>query len=120
MPKDRTQSETADQCQMNMLIKHFAWSEGEEPSECAKYDNCHRHIKDNPTIRDEYLEDIKKSRKPKLLSTTELVEFALQDLVRRGLVLQDIILSRPYETGYISCTLVIEELSDGAKEIEQE
>ncbi|CAG8500462.1 5075_t:CDS:2 [Gigaspora rosea] len=149
--KDLTQSETADQCRMNMLIKHLAWSEDEEPSECAKCDNCHRHIKDNPTIKDvtpdieellhviEILtttydhqiipadlgefynqQDIKKSRKPKLLSTTELVEFALQDLVRRGLVLQDIILSRPHKTGYISCTLVIEGLSDGTKEIVKE
>ncbi|CAG8653374.1 3454_t:CDS:2, partial [Dentiscutata erythropus] len=62
-------------------------------------------------------QDIKKSSKLKLLSTAELAEFALQDLVRRGLVLQDIILSRPHETGYMSCTLVIEGLSDSAKEI---
>ncbi|CAG8691430.1 21454_t:CDS:1 [Dentiscutata erythropus] len=61
-------------------------------------------------------EDIKKSKKPKLLSTIELTKFALQDLVRKGLVLQDIILSRPYKTEY-SCTLVIEGIADRAKEI---
>ncbi|CAG8819238.1 7465_t:CDS:2, partial [Gigaspora rosea] len=52
IPKDLTQSETADQCRMNMLIKHLAWSGDEEPSECVKCDNCHCHIKDNPTIKD--------------------------------------------------------------------
>ncbi|CAG8451091.1 23658_t:CDS:2 [Gigaspora rosea] len=146
-------------------------TENKEPSKCAKCDNCHCHIKDNPTIRDvtpdieelvhvvkilmttynhqiipadvigvfrrsnaarmrkfgyQQLEefynyqDIKKSKKPKLLSTTELAKFALQDLVRRGLVLQDIILLRQHETRYISCTLVIKGLSDGAKEIVKE
>ncbi|CAG8742745.1 7258_t:CDS:2, partial [Gigaspora rosea] len=62
-------------------------------------------------------QNIKKSKKPKLLSTVELAEFALQDLLKRGLVLQDIILSRPHGTEYMSCTLVIEGLVDGAKEI---
>ncbi|CAG8730936.1 19505_t:CDS:2, partial [Dentiscutata erythropus] len=62
-------------------------------------------------------EDIKKSKKPELLSTIELTEFALQDLVRKGLVLQDIVLSRLYETEYMSCTLVIEGIANEAKEI---
>ncbi|CAG8751951.1 3146_t:CDS:1, partial [Dentiscutata erythropus] len=153
---------------MKTLTKYHAWSGDKEPSECTKCDNCHRRIKDSPTIKnvtpdiEELLhvvevltttydhqiipadvigvfrrsnaarmrkfgyqqleefydkQDIKKSKKPKLLSTVELAEFALQDLVRRGLVLQDIILSRPHETEYMSCTLVIEGLADGAKEI---
>ncbi|CAG8604337.1 11951_t:CDS:2, partial [Gigaspora rosea] len=143
---------TKYECRMKSLIKHHAWSGDQETGECTKCDNCHRRIKDNPTIKDvtpdieellrvvevlttnydhqiipaDVLEefydqqDFKKSRKPKLLSTVELAEFTLQDLIRRGLVLQDIILSRPHETGYISCTLVIEELADGAKEIMKE
>ncbi|CAG8794289.1 18626_t:CDS:1, partial [Racocetra persica] len=62
-------------------------------------------------------QDIKKLKKLKLLSTIELAEFVLQDLIRRGLVLQDIILSRLHKTKYMSCTLVIERLVDSAKEI---
>ncbi|CAG8607100.1 17489_t:CDS:2 [Gigaspora rosea] len=61
--------------------------------------------------------DIKKSKKPKLLGTVKFAEFVLQDLVKRGLVLQDIILSRLHVTEYISCTLVIKGLVDSAKEI---
>ncbi|CAG8732887.1 14453_t:CDS:2, partial [Gigaspora rosea] len=68
----------------------------EEPNECAKYDNYNHHIKDNPIIRN-VIPDI-------------------EELLRVVEVLTTI----PHRTEYISCTLVIEGLVDGSKEIVKE
>jgi hypothetical protein len=57
--------------------------------------------------------------KPKILNTKALAELGLCDLVCRGLVKQTILLERKSNTAYLTCSIVVEGVTENASSLAQ-
>ncbi|PKY49325.1 hypothetical protein RhiirA4_465269 [Rhizophagus irregularis] len=115
------------ECRQQLIWQYQAWPNEEKPPVCEICDNCINRITDKPRLIDGgKTAKIKQknwntlpvypTEKRKVLKTKDLVQFALTDLVVRGLVQETIILRKPFEGSKIlSSSIVVVGVVPGAQ-----
>ncbi|RHZ46886.1 hypothetical protein Glove_606g26 [Diversispora epigaea] len=93
------------QCRKKIIIDYFAWPEDSSSNECNICDNCLRRINDKP-VQIDVQTDVKK--------ILEIVETVTNDMILRGLIKENIILTKLASTQTLICSVFILGITDEA------